>query len=257
VTVMRFGSRAIPGSGAEEIGKGGNLAAPLLAQSLGGGEGTTGGDVALALFSAAAFATILAVVAGLVVAASGAHRARPVGQPEPPRRRAVRAARRRGRSKVAPPQTTARKARGARAGAQRGPARSEAIRARVRCIGRARDRDCLCRRPPGRLGGARGAPLPRSRPARRRPVQRRAPLGGMVVRPRQAHTVRHGDWSCLDAAAAAGVRAGSGRQRDAARHVRAPGLAGPRTGRTHGRRVFASRHLGGPRWRLFAARLPI
>ncbi|MEN3281674.1 MAG: cation/acetate symporter [Solirubrobacteraceae bacterium] len=73
VTVMGFGSRAILGSGAEEaVGKGGNLAAPLLAQSLGGGEGTTGGDVSLALFSAAAFATILAVVAGLVIAASGA-----------------------------------------------------------------------------------------------------------------------------------------------------------------------------------------
>jgi cation/acetate symporter len=73
VTVMGFGARAILGGGAEEaVGKGGNLAAPLLAQSLGGGEGTTGGDVALALFSAAAFATILAVVAGLVIAASGA-----------------------------------------------------------------------------------------------------------------------------------------------------------------------------------------
>src|SRR3954451_22326078 len=70
---MGFGARAILGGGAEEaVGKGGNLAAPLLAQSLGGGEGTTGGDVALALFSAAAFATILAVVAGLVIAASGA-----------------------------------------------------------------------------------------------------------------------------------------------------------------------------------------
>ena len=34
--------------------------------------GRTGGDIALALFSAAAFATILAVVAGLVIAASGA-----------------------------------------------------------------------------------------------------------------------------------------------------------------------------------------
>ncbi len=73
VTVMGFGARAILGGGAEEaVGKGGNLAAPLLAQSLGGGEGTTGGDIALALFSAAAFATILAVVAGLVIAASGA-----------------------------------------------------------------------------------------------------------------------------------------------------------------------------------------
>jgi cation/acetate symporter len=73
VTLMGFGSRAILGSGAEEaVGKGGNLAAPLLAQFLGGGEGTTGGDIALALFSAAAFATILAVVAGLVIASAGA-----------------------------------------------------------------------------------------------------------------------------------------------------------------------------------------
>ena len=92
VTVMGFGARAILGGGAEEaVGKGGNLAAPLLAQSLGGGEGTTGGDIALALFSAAAFATILAVVAGLVIAASGADRARPVGQPQRPRGRGVRA----------------------------------------------------------------------------------------------------------------------------------------------------------------------
>jgi cation/acetate symporter len=58
VTVMGFGARAILGGGAEE--------------AVGKGEGTTGGDIALALFSAAAFATILAVVAGLVIAASGA-----------------------------------------------------------------------------------------------------------------------------------------------------------------------------------------
>ena len=39
VTVMGFGARAILGGGAEEaVGKGGNLAAPLLAQSLGGGD---------------------------------------------------------------------------------------------------------------------------------------------------------------------------------------------------------------------------
>ena len=54
----------------EAVGKGGNLAAPLLAQFLGGGEGTAGGDIALALFSAAAFATILAVVSGLVLASA-------------------------------------------------------------------------------------------------------------------------------------------------------------------------------------------
>ncbi len=73
VTIIGFGARAILGQGSSEaVGKGGNLAAPLLAQSLGGGEGTVGGDIALALFSAAAFATILAVVAGLVIASAGA-----------------------------------------------------------------------------------------------------------------------------------------------------------------------------------------
>jgi cation/acetate symporter len=73
VTVIGFGARAILGSGAlEAVGKGGNLAAPLLSAELFGGEGTMGGDIALALFSAAAFATILAVVAGLVLASAGA-----------------------------------------------------------------------------------------------------------------------------------------------------------------------------------------
>ena len=73
VTIIGFGARAVLGQGATEaVGKGGNLAAPLLAQALGGGEGTTGGAIALALFCAAAFATILAVVAGLVIASAGA-----------------------------------------------------------------------------------------------------------------------------------------------------------------------------------------
>src|SRR3954463_3232834 len=73
VTIIGFGARAVLGQGASEtVGKGGNNAAPLLAQALGGGDGTTGGDIALALFSAAAFATILAVVAGLVIASAGA-----------------------------------------------------------------------------------------------------------------------------------------------------------------------------------------
>jgi cation/acetate symporter len=44
----------------------------MLAEKLGGGEGTVGGDLFLAIISAIAFATILAVVAGLVIAASGA-----------------------------------------------------------------------------------------------------------------------------------------------------------------------------------------
>jgi cation/acetate symporter len=73
VTALGFGARAVLGSAGEEAaGKGGNLAAPLLAQALGGGEGTVGGDILLAFIAAVAFATILAVVAGLVISASGA-----------------------------------------------------------------------------------------------------------------------------------------------------------------------------------------
>jgi cation/acetate symporter len=72
-TALGFGARAILGSAGEEAaGKGGNLAAPILAQELGGGAGTTGGDLFLAIIAAVAFATILAVVAGLVISASGA-----------------------------------------------------------------------------------------------------------------------------------------------------------------------------------------
>ena len=48
----------------------GNVAAPQLAEFLGGGSGTTGGAVMLAIIGAIAFATILAVVAGLVLASS-------------------------------------------------------------------------------------------------------------------------------------------------------------------------------------------
>nr|BEK62976.1 cation acetate symporter [Kitasatospora purpeofusca] len=48
----------------------GNTAAPLLAEHLGGGAGTTGGAILLAVISAVAFATILAVVAGLTLASS-------------------------------------------------------------------------------------------------------------------------------------------------------------------------------------------
>jgi cation/acetate symporter len=73
VTALGLGARVVLGSAGEEAaGKGGNLAAPLLAQALGGGEGTVGGDVLLAFIAAVAFATILAVVAGLVISASGA-----------------------------------------------------------------------------------------------------------------------------------------------------------------------------------------
>ena len=72
-TALGFGARAILGDGATEaVGSGGNLAAPLLAEEVGGGAGTFGGDLFLAIIAAVAFATILAVVAGLVISASGA-----------------------------------------------------------------------------------------------------------------------------------------------------------------------------------------
>ena len=73
-TFLGFGARALLGeegtTGA--VDEAGNLAAPLLAQSVGGGAGAGGGDAFLAIIAAVAFATILAVVAGLVISASGA-----------------------------------------------------------------------------------------------------------------------------------------------------------------------------------------
>jgi cation/acetate symporter len=52
--------------------KGGNLTLPLLAQYLGGGKGTFGGDLMLGFVAAVAIATILAVVSGLTLSTSGA-----------------------------------------------------------------------------------------------------------------------------------------------------------------------------------------
>jgi cation/acetate symporter len=54
------------------VDAGGNMAAPLLAQYLGGGSESFLGNLMLAFVSAVAFATIVAVVAGLVLAASSA-----------------------------------------------------------------------------------------------------------------------------------------------------------------------------------------
>jgi len=73
-TMLGFGGRAILGEGAKEAvgAENGNLTAPLLAENLGSGAGTFGGDLFLAVIAAVAFATILAVVAGLVISASGA-----------------------------------------------------------------------------------------------------------------------------------------------------------------------------------------
>ncbi|MFE7479693.1 cation acetate symporter [Streptomyces sp. NPDC057552] len=50
--------------------KAGNTAAPLAALEIGGGSGSAGGAILLAVISAVAFATILAVVAGLTLASS-------------------------------------------------------------------------------------------------------------------------------------------------------------------------------------------
>jgi len=74
---LGFGAAALLDTGPESkvAASGGNLASPLLAEAVGGGEGSTGGAVLLALISAVAFATILAVVAGLTLtsASSVAH----------------------------------------------------------------------------------------------------------------------------------------------------------------------------------------
>jgi cation/acetate symporter len=65
-TALGFGARAILGAGGEgPAGEGGNLALPVLAEEL-------GGELFLAIIAGVAFATILAVVAGLVISASGA-----------------------------------------------------------------------------------------------------------------------------------------------------------------------------------------
>ncbi len=75
--VLGFGAAALVKGDAKQAiaDSGGNLASPLLAEAVGGGSGSTGGAVLLALISAVAFATILAVVAGLTLtsASSVAH----------------------------------------------------------------------------------------------------------------------------------------------------------------------------------------
>jgi cation/acetate symporter len=75
--ILGFGAAALVTGDAKEriVESGGNLASPLLAEAVGGGAGTTGGAILLALISAVAFATILAVVAGLTLtsASSVAH----------------------------------------------------------------------------------------------------------------------------------------------------------------------------------------
>jgi cation/acetate symporter len=75
--VLGFGAAALVDTGPESkvATSGGNLASPLLAEAVGGGAGSNGGAILLALIAAVAFATILAVVAGLTLtsASSVAH----------------------------------------------------------------------------------------------------------------------------------------------------------------------------------------
>jgi cation/acetate symporter len=74
---LGYGAAALLDTGPDsQVAKsGGNLASPLLAEAVGGGRGTVGGSLLLAFIAAVAFATILAVVAGLtlVSASSVAH----------------------------------------------------------------------------------------------------------------------------------------------------------------------------------------
>ncbi|WP_309051281.1 cation acetate symporter [Streptomyces sp.] len=69
--VLGFGAAALIGPGAVRASHAsGNTAVPLLALDLGGGAGSTGGTVLFAVVAAVAFATILAVVAGITLASS-------------------------------------------------------------------------------------------------------------------------------------------------------------------------------------------
>ncbi|WP_371479264.1 cation acetate symporter [Kitasatospora sp. NBC_00315] len=71
--VLGLGATALIGSPAVRAANpAGNTAVPLLALDLGGGTGSTWGIILFALISAIAFATILAVVAGLTLASSAA-----------------------------------------------------------------------------------------------------------------------------------------------------------------------------------------
>jgi cation/acetate symporter len=71
--VIGLGARAfLSPAQIKATGSSGNLAAPELVQLLGGGPDSWGGQLFLAVFAAAAFATVLAYVAGLVIAGSSA-----------------------------------------------------------------------------------------------------------------------------------------------------------------------------------------
>ncbi|CAG0985506.1 partial Monocarboxylic acid transporter, partial [Geobacteraceae bacterium] len=72
-TLLGFGAAIhVTPQGIQAVDKGGNMAAMMLAQKLGGDISPFLGDLLLAFLCAVAFATILAVVSGLVLAASAA-----------------------------------------------------------------------------------------------------------------------------------------------------------------------------------------
>ncbi|MFF7382584.1 MULTISPECIES: cation acetate symporter [Streptomyces] len=69
--ILGFGATAVVGADAlRRSNAAGNTAIPLLALDLGGGASSTGGTVLFAVVAAVAFATILAVVAGITLASS-------------------------------------------------------------------------------------------------------------------------------------------------------------------------------------------
>ncbi|OIJ87986.1 solute symporter family protein [Streptomyces colonosanans] len=71
--VLGFGAAAVLGPDAvRKSNAAGNTAVPLLALNLGGGADSAGGTVLFAVVAAVAFATILAVVAGITLASSAA-----------------------------------------------------------------------------------------------------------------------------------------------------------------------------------------
>ncbi|GAB3400223.1 solute symporter family protein [Flindersiella endophytica] len=69
---LGFGAAALldTGENSDVAKSAGNLASVKVAEAVGGGEGSLGGAILLALIAAVAFATILAVVAGLTLASS-------------------------------------------------------------------------------------------------------------------------------------------------------------------------------------------
>lgn len=73
VTIIGFGAALyISPQQIMAVDRGGNMAAPMIAQFLGGGVGSIGGDLLMAFVCAVAFSTIIAVVSGLILAVSAA-----------------------------------------------------------------------------------------------------------------------------------------------------------------------------------------